>query len=85
MDSKAPRPLAIVTGASSDIGLELTRCAARHGYDILAAADTMFKGEADVVAGLKNKLTVAMSKLTPSQVLAEKHRTLAEPGSASQT
>jgi uncharacterized protein len=45
----------------------------------------MLKGEADVVAGLKNKLTVAMSKLTPSQVLAEKHRKLAEPGSASQT
>ncbi len=40
MDSKAPRPLAIVTGASSGIGLELARCAARHGYNILAAADT---------------------------------------------
>ena len=38
MDNKAPRPLAIVTGASSGIGLELARCAARHGYDILAAA-----------------------------------------------
>jgi uncharacterized protein len=45
----------------------------------------MLKGEADVVAGLKNKLIMAMSKLTPSEVLAEMHRKLAEPASASQT
>jgi short-subunit dehydrogenase len=43
----------------------------------------MLKGEADVVAGLKNKLMVAMSKVMPSQVVAEQHRKLAEPGSAS--
>jgi hypothetical protein len=35
------------------------------------------------VAGLKNKLMVAMSKVMPSQVVAEQHRKLAEPGSAS--
>ena len=33
------RPLAIVTGASSGIGLELARLAARDGYDLLIAAD----------------------------------------------
>lgn len=44
---------------------------------------SMLKGEADVVAGLKNKLTVVMSKVTPSQVLAEQHRKMAEPGTAS--
>ena len=43
----------------------------------------MPKGRADVVAGLKNKLTVAMSKVMPSQVLAEQYRKLAELGSAS--
>ena len=42
----------------------------------------MLKGEADVVAGLKNKMTVAMSKVMPSQVVAEQHRKMAEPGSA---
>ncbi|MBI2769803.1 MAG: SDR family NAD(P)-dependent oxidoreductase [Burkholderiales bacterium] len=42
----------------------------------------MLKGEADVVAGLKNKLTVAMSKVMPSQVVAQQHRKMAEPGSA---
>ncbi|RYF49292.1 MAG: oxidoreductase, partial [Comamonadaceae bacterium] len=39
-------------------------------------------GEADVVAGWKNKAMVAMSKVLPSQVTAEQHRKLAEPGSA---
>jgi short-subunit dehydrogenase len=42
----------------------------------------MMDGEADVVAGLKNKLEVAMAKVTPSQVSAEQHRKIAEPGTA---
>ena len=35
----ATRPLAVVTGASSGIGLELAREFARHGYDLLIAAE----------------------------------------------
>jgi len=46
--------------------------------------DAMMDGEADVVAGLKNKLQAIMSKITPSEVLAEQHRKIAEPGSAKQ-
>lgn len=42
----------------------------------------MMDGEADVVAGFKNKLQAIMAKVTPSQVLAEQHRKMAEPGSA---
>ncbi len=49
---------------------------ARIGYD------AMMDGEADVVAGLKNKAMVAMSKTLPSQAVAEMHRKQAEPGSA---
>lgn len=33
------RPYAIVTGASSGIGLELAKLAAQHGHDLLLAAD----------------------------------------------
>ncbi|HEX7688822.1 MAG TPA: SDR family NAD(P)-dependent oxidoreductase [Burkholderiaceae bacterium] len=33
------RPLAVVTGASSGIGLELARLAAREGHDLVVAAD----------------------------------------------
>jgi uncharacterized protein len=42
----------------------------------------MMDGEADVVAGVQNKLQVAMAKMTPSQMLAEQHRKTAEPGTA---
>jgi NAD(P)-dependent dehydrogenase (short-subunit alcohol dehydrogenase family) len=40
MDTSAfTRPFAIVTGASSGIGLELARCCANEGFDLLIAAD----------------------------------------------
>jgi short-subunit dehydrogenase len=39
-EPRAPRPLAVVTGASSGIGYHLACCAARHGYDLIVAADT---------------------------------------------
>jgi short-subunit dehydrogenase len=45
----------------------------------------MQDGEADVVAGFKNKMMVAMSKVMPSQVTAEQHRKLAEPGTGKST
>jgi short-subunit dehydrogenase len=35
----ADRPLAIITGASTGIGYELAKCCARHGFDLLVAAD----------------------------------------------
>ncbi len=37
--SERPRKFAMVTGASSGIGLELAKCCARDGYDLLIAAD----------------------------------------------
>jgi hypothetical protein len=42
----------------------------------------MMKGEGDVVAGWKNKLQTAAATVTPSGMLAEQHRRMAEPGSA---
>jgi len=43
--------------------------------------DAMMKGEGDVVSGWKNKLTTAVSLVTPAGVLAHQHRKMAEPGS----
>ena len=37
--STGPQPLAVVTGASSGIGLELARQFAQHGYDLLVCAE----------------------------------------------
>jgi len=45
----------------------------------MAGFKAMLRGEADVVAGLKNKMQVAMCKLVPSQLLAEQHRRMAQP------
>ena len=44
--------------------------------------DAMMKGEADVVAGWKNKMMVAMSRVMPAEAVAEQHRKMAEPGTA---
>src|ERR687894_950357 len=37
--AQAPRPLAIVTGASAGIGYELAKLCAQNGYDLVIAAD----------------------------------------------
>ncbi|KWT72578.1 MULTISPECIES: SDR family NAD(P)-dependent oxidoreductase [unclassified Variovorax] len=47
--------------------------------------EAMMKGEADVIAGWKNKFQVALSRITPSERVAEQHRKLAEPGTAKQS
>ena len=44
--------------------------------------EAMMKGEGDVVSGLKNKIQSAVANVTPSGVLAEQHRKMAEPGGA---
>ncbi|HEY5955062.1 MAG TPA: SDR family NAD(P)-dependent oxidoreductase [Polyangiaceae bacterium] len=44
--------------------------------------EAMMKGEGDVVTGWQNKLRAALANVTPSGVLAEQHRRMAEPGSA---
>lgn len=44
--------------------------------------EAMEKGDGDVVAGWMNKLRAAMSNVTPSALLAEQHRKMAEPGGA---
>ncbi len=43
--------------------------------------DAMMRGDGDVVSGWKNKLMSAIATVTPSGVLAEQHRKMAELGS----
>jgi uncharacterized protein len=44
--------------------------------------DAMMAGDGDVVSGWQNKLQSAIALITPSSMLAERHRKMAEPGSA---
>ncbi len=46
--------------------------------------DAMMRGDGDIVSGWKNKLRTAVASITPSGILAERHRAIAEPGSGSQ-
>jgi uncharacterized protein len=46
-----------------------------------AGFEAMMKGEGDVVTGWRNKLQTTMANVTPSDMLAERHRKIAEPGS----
>jgi len=50
---------------------------ARTGYD------AMMRGDGDIVSGWKNKIQTTLANITPSGVLAEQHRKMAEPGSGS--
>lgn len=61
----------VANGAKDD-----PRNVARTGFE------AMINGEGDVVSGWRNKLQAAMASVTPSAVLAERHRKMAEPGSA---
>jgi short-subunit dehydrogenase len=56
---------------------------AKMGADEVAKIGfkAMMDGDGDVVAGWKNKMQTAMASVTPSAVLAEQHRKMAEPGS----
>ncbi|MBS7700054.1 MULTISPECIES: SDR family NAD(P)-dependent oxidoreductase [unclassified Chelatococcus] len=45
--ASTPRPLAVVTGASTGIGRELARIAAERGYDLVIAADEARIDEAE--------------------------------------
>jgi len=66
-------------------GLEDTKIGTGEKMDANEVAKIGFKammaGEGDVVAGWKNKMQAAMAAITPSAVLAEQHRKMAEPGS----
>jgi short-subunit dehydrogenase len=63
-----------------------TKVGTEHKADPGDVARTGFaameRGEAGVVAGLTNKLRVALASVMPNEMLAEQHRRMAEPGRA---
>jgi uncharacterized protein len=46
-----------------------------------AGFEAMMQGEGDVVTGWQNKLQTTIANVTPAEMLAERHRKIAEPGS----
>jgi short-subunit dehydrogenase len=50
---------------------------AKDGYD------AVMSGKASIVSGWTNKIQQAVAHVTPAAILAEQHRKMAEPGSAS--
>jgi short-subunit dehydrogenase len=50
---------------------------ARTGFD------AMMRGDGDIVAGWKNKVSTALASVTPAGLLAQQHRSMAEPGTGS--
>lgn len=61
MESSHPKPLAVVTGASSGIGYELAKVFAAEGFDLLIAAENA-------------ELTTALEQLKGSAANVEAHR-----------
>lgn len=65
-----------------DAIIKVTACAICDPAELARVGfDAMMKGDADVVSGWKNKLQSAIANVTPSSMLAEQHRKMAEPGS----
>ena len=46
--------------------------------------DAMMRGDGDIVSGMKNKIQSAIANVTPSAMLAEQHRKMAEPGTGNE-
>lgn len=67
-------------------GMLDTKLGQREKDDPAAVAKTgweaMLRGDGDIVSGLKNKVQSAVANITPAGMLAERHRKMAEPGSA---
>ena len=57
---EASNKLAVVTGASSGIGLELAKIAAAHGYDLIIAAD---EDQIDIAADILRSIGVTVDAM----------------------
>jgi short-subunit dehydrogenase len=77
MGSSSERQLALVTGASSGIGLELARQFVEHGFDLLVVAeDEAIEGAARELKGDGGSVQAVRTDLATEEGLAELYRRL---------
>jgi short-subunit dehydrogenase len=81
MDASATRPLAVVTGASSGIGLELARQFAENGFDLIVAAeDVELAAAADELRASGASVEAVRVDLATDAGVDELHRRMAAAG-----
>jgi uncharacterized protein len=81
MSTTSPRPLAVVTGASSGIGLELAKQFASNGYDLLVAAeDAELSGAAQELEGLGAEVEAVQVDLATEPGVEELERRIDAAG-----
>ncbi|GGE40921.1 oxidoreductase [Agaricicola taiwanensis] len=67
-----PRPLAIVTGASSGIGYELAKCCIENGFDLVVAADEpQLEEAANTFRALGASVTTVVADLATTEGVDE--------------
>ena len=75
MDTKSTRPFAVVTGASSGIGLELARQFTQNGFDLLVVAeDPGVSNAADLVRTGEAKVESLQADLSKPEGVIEVYR-----------
>jgi short-subunit dehydrogenase len=60
---------ALITGASSGIGLEVARICAADRHDVVLGYRAMMAGKPVAIPGLLNKLTACAPRVTPRRLM----------------
>ena len=72
-----PKPLAVVTGASTGIGYELAKCCAQDGFDLVVVADEgQIKNAADDFRALGAKVDAVRADLATFEGVDDLYRTV---------
>src|SRR3954470_14946917 len=83
MEASNPRPLAVVTGASSGIGRELAKLFAENGFDLIVAAeDADIEAAARELEGLGARAEAVQVDLGRPEGVEELHRRIRERASS---